>query len=326
MNTTDIVTVNNLSKRYENLTAVNGISFSIRQGEIFGFLGPNGAGKTTTINMMIGLARPSDGSITINGIDAVRNIKKAQSIMGIVPDESNLYDEMDGFDNLCFCGSLYGMRKVPREKRAKELLEQFDLTNAGKRPFKAYSKGMRRKLTIAAGIIHEPKILFLDEPTTGIDVESARQIRQLLLEFKKDGTTVFITTHYIEDAERICDRIAFIAGGNIVALGTVPELMESVSHGYTIQLVADTNLEMLADELQTHFDSCIVKTGKNNLVTLVSEERIALSPVLQYLDGKGISIFEAKKFRPTLEDVFVKITGIEAAQLKKEREKGGMSK
>lgn len=326
MNTTDIVTVTNLSKRYEILTAVNGISFSIRQGEIFGFLGPNGAGKTTTINMMIGLARPSGGSIIINGIDSVRNIKKAQSIIGIVPDESNLYDEMDGFDNLCFCGSLYGMKKVPREKRARELLEQFDLTNAGKRPFKAYSKGMRRKLTIAAGIIHEPKILFLDEPTTGIDVESARQIRQLLLELKKDGTTVFITTHYIEDAERICDRIAFIVGGNLVALGTVPELMESVSHGYTIQLVADTNLELLADELQTHFDSCTVEIGKGNLVTLVSEERLALSPVLQYLDSKGISIFEAKELRPTLEDVFVKITGIEAAKLKKEREKGGMSK
>ena len=221
MSTTGIVSVTNLSKCYGNFTAVNGISFSIRRGEIFGFLGPNGAGKTTTINMMIGLARPSGGSVEIDGIDAVKNVKKAQSIMGIVPDESNLYDEMDGFDNLCFCGSLYGMRKAEREQRAKELLEQFDLTKAGKRPFKAYSKGMRRKLTIVAGIIHRPEILFLDEPTTGIDVESARQIRHLLLELKQSGTTIFITTHYIEDAERICDRIAFIAGGNIVANGTV---------------------------------------------------------------------------------------------------------
>ena len=176
--------------------------------------------------MMIGLARPSDGSIVIDGIDAVKNVKKAQSIMGIVPDESNLYDEMDGFDNLCFCGSLYGMQKTDREKRAHELLEQFDLTKAGKRPFKAYSKGMRRKLTIAAGIIHSPQILFLDEPTTGIDVESARQIRQLLLKLKQGGATIFLTTHYIEDAERICDRISFIVGGKIVASGTVPELME----------------------------------------------------------------------------------------------------
>lgn len=133
MSKTSIVSVTNLSKRYGSFTAVNGISFSIRRGEIFGFLGPNGAGKTTTINMMIGLARPSDGSVKIDGNDAVKNVKKAQSIMGIVPDESNLYDEMDGFDNLCFCGSLYGMRKAERENRAKALLEQFDLTQAGKR-------------------------------------------------------------------------------------------------------------------------------------------------------------------------------------------------
>ncbi|MFA5675945.1 MAG: ABC transporter ATP-binding protein [Christensenellales bacterium] len=326
MDIAGIVTVANLSKRYGSLIAVNDISFSIRQGEIFGFLGPNGAGKTTTINMMIGLARPSGGSVAINRIDAVKDIKKAQSIMGIVPDESNLYDEMDGFDNLCFCGSLYGMSKAKRENRAKKLLERFDLTNAGKRPFKAYSKGMRRKLTIAAGIIHEPKILFLDEPTTGIDVESARQIRRLLLELKRGGTTIFITTHYIEDAERICDRIAFIVDGGIVAAGTVPELMKSVSHGYTIQLAADTDLKPLAEELQIHFDGCIVKTEKNNSATLFSEKRIALSPVLQYLDGKGVAVFEAKELRPTLEDVFVKITGIEAARLKKERERGGMVK
>ncbi len=326
MNTMDIVTVTNLSKRYGDFIAVNGISFSIRRGEIFGFLGPNGAGKTTTINMMIGLARPSGGSILIDGIDGVKNVKKAQSIMGIVPDESNLYDEMDGFDNLCFCGALYGMRKATRETRAKELLEQFGLTQAGKRPFKAYSKGMRRKLTIAAGIIHKPEMLFLDEPTTGIDVESARQIRQLLLELKQGGTTVFITTHYIEDAERICDRIAFIAGGSIVARGTVPELMESVSHGHTIRLAADTDLEPLAEELQAHFSGCTVETGTDHAVTLISEKRIALSPVLQYLDGQGISVFEAKELRPSLEDVFVKVTGIEAAKLKKEKEKGGMAK
>lgn len=326
MNTTDIISVTNLSKSYGNFTAVNDISFSIRRGEIFGFLGPNGAGKTTTINIMIGLARPSGGTILINGLDAVKNVKNMQSIIGIVPDESNLYDEMDGFDNLCFCGSLYGMRKDAREKRARDLLEKFDLTKAGMRPFKAYSKGMRRKLTIAAGIIHDPKILFLDEPTTGIDVESARQIRKLLLNLKQGGTTVFITTHYIEDAERICDRVAFIVGGNIVANGTVSELMESVSHVHTIRLTTDTDLEPIAGELQAHFGDCTVKTGTDCSVTLVSKERIALSPVLQHLDGQGISVFEAKELRPSLEDVFVKVTGIKTTKLKKEKEKGGTAK
>ena len=326
MNTTDIVTVTNLSKRYGDYTAVNHISFSIRRGEIFGFLGPNGAGKTTTIDMMTGLARPSGGSILIDGIDAVKNVKKAQSIMGIVPDESNLYDEMDGFGNLCFCGALYGMRKAPREKRAGELLEQFDLARAGKRPFKAYSKGMRRKLTIAAGIIHEPKILFLDEPATGIDVESVRQIHRLLLKLSQGGTTVFITTHYIEDAERLCDHIAFIAGGNIAAKGTVPELMERISHGHIIQLTADTDLQPLAGKLQVQFGGCTVKAGTNQKVTLVSKEQIPLLPILQYLDGQGASVFEARELRPSLEDVFVKVTGIAAARLKREKEKGGAAR
>lgn len=326
MNTMDIVTVTNLSKRYGDFVAVNGITFSIHRGEIFGFLGPNGAGKTTTINIMIGLARPSGGSILINGINAVKNVKKAQSIMGIVPDESNLYDEMNGFENLCFCGSLYGMEKAAREKKAKELLEQFDLTKAGKRLFKAYSKGMRRKLTIAAGIIHEPEILFLDEPTTGIDVESARQIRQLLLNLKQSGTTIFITTHYIEDAERICDRISFIVGGKIVANGTVPELMESVSHGHTIRLATDQDMKHYTEEIQERFPGCTVKIDTDRTLTLISKERIALSPVLQYLDGKGISVFEAKELRPSLEDVFVRVTGVEATKLKKEKEKGGMAK
>jgi ABC-2 type transport system ATP-binding protein len=322
----DIVTVTNLSKRYGDFAAVNDITFSIHRGEIFGFLGPNGAGKTTTINIMIGLARPSGGSILINGINAVKNVKKAQSIMGIVPDESNLYDEMNGFENLCFCGSLYGMEKAAREKKAKELLEQFDLTKAGKRLFKAYSKGMRRKLTIAAGIIHEPEILFLDEPTTGIDVESARQIRQLLLNLKQSGTTIFITTHYIEDAERICDRISFIVGGKIVANGTVPELMESVSHGHTIRLATDQDMKHYTEEIQERFPGCTVKIDTDRTLTLISKERIALSPVLQYLDGKGISVFEAKELRPSLEDVFVRVTGVEATKLKKEKEKGGMAK
>lgn len=178
----EIVTVTNLKKLYDDFTAVDDVSFSINEGEVFGFLGPNGAGKTSTINMMIGLSRPTSGEITIDGIDAKKQIKRAQAIMGIVPDESNLYDDMDGFDNLCFCGALYGMRKVDREAKANMLLEQFHLKQAGKRLFKAYSKGMRRKLTIAAAIIHSPRILFLDEPTTGIDVESARQIRELILE------------------------------------------------------------------------------------------------------------------------------------------------
>lgn len=314
-----IVNVTNLKKMYDEFQAVNEISFSIEQGEIFGLLGPNGAGKTSTINMMIGLSRPSGGHILIDGIDAVKDIKKVQRIIGIIPDENNLYNEMNGFDNLCFCASLYGMRKAEREKRATELLEQFNLTFAAKRPFKAYSKGMKRKLTIAAGIIHNPKILFLDEPTTGIDVESARQIRKLILDLKKQGKTIFITTHYIEEAERICDRIAFIVNGRIVKTGTVTELMESIEREHKIKLQLDSSIKELKEELEHNFVNCRIDISDKNSCLIISKERIALSPVLQLLDSKEISVYEAKEIKPSLEDVFVKITGIEASKLEIEK-------
>ena len=221
----NIIEVKNLTKSFDDFKAVKGISFNVEKGEVFGFLGPNGAGKTTTINMLTGLAKPTSGEITISGKDGIKNIKKVQQIIGIVPDESNLYDDMSGFDNLVFCASLYGMKKEAREKKAKELLNLFSLDDTGNRPFKAYSKGMKRKLTIAAGIIHEPEILFLDEPTTGIDVESARQIRRMIKELNNNGTTIFLTTHYIEDAERLCHRIGFIVGGNVIKVSNVQKLM-----------------------------------------------------------------------------------------------------
>lgn len=317
-----IVHVTNLKKIYGDFVAVDGISFEIMPGEIFGFLGPNGAGKTTTINMLIGLSRPTAGTISIDGVDGIRSVKKAQRVIGVVADESNLYDEMDGFDNLCFCASLYGVRKAERGQRAGELLEQFNLKNAGKRPFKAYSKGMRRKLTIAAGLIHHPKILFLDEPTTGIDVESARQIRSLILDLKRRGTTVFLTTHYIEDAQRICDRIAFLVGGRIVQSGTVDELMENTEHAHIVKLTLNDSACEIEAELRHRFPDLRVEAEEGNTCRIASPERIALSPILQYLDGKGISVFEAKEMRPSLEDVFVRVTGIEAGKLQKEKEGG----
>ena len=318
-----IVNVTNLKKVYGEFQAVNEISFSIEQGEVFGFLGPNGAGKTSTINMMIGLSKPTGGHIMIDGIDAIKDIKQVQKIIGIIPDENNLYDEMNGFNNLCFCASLYGIPKKEREKRAMELLEQFNLTKAGKRPFKAYSKGMKRKLTIAAGIIHNPKILFLDEPTTGIDVESARQIRELILDLKKQGKTIFITTHYIEEAERICDRIAFIVNGKIVKIGTLTESMENVEGEHKIKLQLNSSIKDMKEELENSFVNCRVEIPDENSCLIISKERVALSPILQLLDNKGISVYEAKAIKPSLEDVFVKVTGIEASKLKKEKEKAG---
>lgn len=320
MKLVSIVKVVNLKKNYGDLQAVDDLTFQIKQGEIFGFLGPNGAGKTSTINMLIGLSRLSSGKILIDGIDGVKDLKKTQSIMGIVADESNLYDEMDGFDNLCFCASLYGIRRAERERRANELLEDFNLQSAGKRPFRAYSKGMRRKLTIAAGIIHHPKLLFLDEPTTGIDVESARQIRSLILDLKKKGVTVFITTHYIEEAQRICDRVAFIVEGKIIKMGTIDELMENAGGEHIVKLILDDSIKDMEVDLRKSFPNSRIEALEDNSCLVASHQRITLLPILQYLDSKGVSVFEAKEIRPTLEDVFLRVTGIKGEKLRKEKE------
>ncbi|MBS4535898.1 ABC transporter ATP-binding protein [Clostridium sp. D2Q-14] len=316
----NIVEVIRLTKSYENFIAVDNIDFTIEKGEVFGFLGPNGAGKTSTINMLTGLSKVTGGNINISGIDGVKDIKKAQSIMGIIPDESNLYSEMNGFENLCFCASLYGMEKEEREKRAKELLKQFGLDNTGKKPFKAYSKGMKRKLTIAAGIIHDPKILFLDEPTTGIDVESARQIRELIVDLNKKGTTIFITTHYIEEAERLCDRIAFIVKGKIVQVGKTDELMKGVQRDKIVQFTLDDGILDIKETLQKDFSHYKFEIINDNIIRIKSKENISLTPIMKYFDEKGLSVYEAKVIRPSLEDVFVKITGIEVSKMNK---KGG---
>jgi ABC-2 type transport system ATP-binding protein len=318
-----ILEVDQLTKQYGGLTAVDRVSFSVQEREVFGFLGPNGAGKTTTINVLTGLARATSGSARISGFDCVREIKKAQQIMGIVPDESNLYEEFDGFENLCFCAALYGMRKDDREKKAKELLQQFGLTEAGKKPFRAYSKGMKRKLTIAAGIIHDPKILFLDEPTTGIDVASARQIRQMIQDLNRKGTTVFLTTHYIEEAERLCHRIAFIVGGKIVRIGLLDELMREVQQENVVQFAFADGVSDLKPSLQENFPDVVVEVPGNQAIRLRSSRPLNLTPLMRFFEQKNLPVYEARIMRPSLEEVFVKITGIELEKMKQEREGKG---
>lgn len=320
----NIIEVKNLSKHFDDFQAVKGISFAVKPGEVFGFLGPNGAGKTTTINMLTGLARPTAGAIRINGSDAVQDIAAVQQMIGIVPDESNLYDELSGYDNLVFCASLYGVRKRERERRAEELLEQFGLADTGRRPFKAYSKGMKRKLTIAAGIIHEPQILFLDEPTTGIDVESARQIRRLVRELNDGGTTIFLTTHYIEEAERLCDRVGFIVGGKVVRIDRVTALMGEDEKEYIIEFTlgeGNSRPEAGLDQAMLQaFPGVKINRVDHRRLRVIPEKREPIAGFIKFFEDAGQPVYEAKIIRPTLEDVFVRITGIEIAKMKREKE------
>lgn len=319
-----LLKVDKLSKAYEKIIAVDGASFSIHEGEIFGFLGPNGAGKTTTINMLTGLARPDAGLIRIASIDCTGNPKAAQHLIGVVPDESNLYPELTGFDNLCFCASLYGMRKKARETRARELLDAFGLANSADRKFTGYSRGMKRKLTIAAGIIQSPPMLFLDEPTTGIDVASARNIRQLIAGLHRAGTTVFLTTHYIEEAERLCHRIAFIVQGRIVRIDTVANLIQPIQEKHVMQLsVSNSGLDQ-HDKLAAAFPQLAFQRLSGGLIRIEADQPIPVGPLVRFLEDQRAEVIEARRMQPSLEDVFVQITGIEADAMRKEKEKKGL--
>jgi len=273
--------------------------------------------------MLVGMAKITDGKIFYNGEDLTKNIKKAQKLIGIVADESNLYDEMSGYDNLCFCGSLYGLSKKVRENKSAELLEIFGLSQAANKKFKAYSKGMKRKLTIAAAIIHEPEILFMDEPTTGIDVASVRQIRNMIKELHKNGTTIFLTTHYIEEAERLCERVAFINKGKIIKTDTVANLIEETKESNIIEILFENNSlnkELLLQKLKKQFNNieCVLKN--ETTIKIISKNKIDIAPIINSISQEDFFITEAKLIKPTLEDAFVKITGIEIDMMKKEKE------
>jgi ABC-2 type transport system ATP-binding protein len=227
-----IITISNLTKIYKNISAVNHITFDVKQGEIFGFLGPNGAGKTTTIKMLTGLIQPTEGTATIQGKDIRTQIVQIKKIIGVVTEDSNMYDELSVLDNLRFVGQLYGVSKVDREKRIRELLNRFDLESKGEAKFATLSKGMKRKVTIAAALIHSPQVVFLDEPTTGLDVLSARILRSMIKELKALGVTIFLTTHYIEEAEQLCDRVAILVNGAIKTVDTPRNLIATTNSKY----------------------------------------------------------------------------------------------
>jgi len=317
------IEVRNLSKTFADVRAVDDLSFGVQRGELFGLLGPNGAGKTTTINLLTGLARPDGGTIKIEGIDCTRDSKPSQRLIGVVPDESNLYPELSGFENLRFCAALYGLRKGKRTSRARELLRTFGLSEAAHRKFAGYSRGMKRKLTIAAGIIHQPPILFLDEPTTGIDVASARMIRALIANLNREGTTILLTTHYIEEAERLCSRIAFMVAGRIVRADSVENLMQPLHGRHVALLTLSETAVSIGRSLLAAFPDHRFAMEMPGQVRVESDRPFSVGPIVRFLEEAGIEVVEARRVRPSLEDVFVEITGIEADAMRREREKMG---
>ncbi len=219
------VRIDGLVKRYGDFTAVDGISLEVREGEFFGLLGRNGAGKTTTINAIVGLANFDAGAISLFGYDVVRDWRAARRQVGLAPQEYNFDRYLNIRDVLVFQAGYYGLRGKAVERRANLLLERFDLTSKAKLVYTKLSGGMKRRLTLARALIHEPRLLILDEPTAGVDVELRLELWTMLRELKRGGTTIILTTHYLEEAEELCDRIGIIQAGKLVALETTAKLI-----------------------------------------------------------------------------------------------------
>jgi len=319
----DIITMHSLTKYYGSLLAVDHISMRVKTGEVFGFLGPNGAGKTTTIRILVGLTTPSEGTATIKGYDIRRDLVKVKRCVGVVPETSNLYDELTVWENLQFMAGLYHVPKFERKDRITSLLKTFGLTDRKHAKFGRLSKGLKRRATIAAALIHRPDLLFLDEPTSGLDVMSARSLRQFVKDLRKLGVTVFLTTHYIEEADQLCDRIAIIMKGRIIAVDT-PEHLKAVDQGTSVieaaftSPVASTNLE----ELERYGS---VEVKDNTVWLRVREVSTSLKAVTSFADDRGLEIVSLNTVKPSLEEAFVSLTGVasEVMLMEKERRGGG---
>lgn len=230
-----MIKLSNLTKKYGELTAVNKLNLEIAAGELFGFLGPNGAGKTTTIKMMVGLLKPTAGTATMAGHDIVKEPVEAKQVIGYVPDEPFLYEKLTGREFLEFVGDLWRMDETRRDANIQKYLELFDLNEKADYFIQSYSHGMRQKIALASALIHEPKILLLDEPTVGLDPKSAKLMKDLLKDFCDQGNTVFLSTHILEIAERLCDRVGIIDKGNLIALGSLEELRAKTKQNDTLE-------------------------------------------------------------------------------------------
>ncbi|EMR73206.1 daunorubicin resistance ABC transporter ATP-binding subunit [Thaumarchaeota archaeon SCGC AB-539-E09] len=314
-----VIHVDELTKIWGKTRAVDGISFNVEEGEIFGFLGPNGAGKTTTIKMLVGLTKPSSGSAIVAGYDVVKEPTLVKKRIGVVPESSNLYDELSIYKNLRFVSKLYHVPSVSREKRIKELLEIFQLTDYQNSPFGKLSKGLKRRTVLSAALLHEPEIVFLDEPTSGLDVMSARNLRQVISELSESRVTIFFTTHYIEEAGELCDRIALIVKGKIIEVESpevlrgriqdVPLLKIRLKDGSRVKL-SDLK-EVPAEDIQLFSD---------NVSILTRDVHESLKAFMRLAEEKGVIIQDVHTIKPSLEDAFIQLTGLTPDSMRMEKE------
>jgi ABC-2 type transport system ATP-binding protein len=314
MSVEPVIGVRNLVKRYGELVAVDAVSFEVAKGEIFGLLGPNGAGKTTIISILSCITPPTSGSASVSGIDVVTDSLTARSRIGVVPQEIALYSTLSARDNLMFWGRMYGLRDRTLARRVDELLDVVQLSDRASSRIDTFSGGMKRRINIAAGLLHRPDVLFLDEPTVGIDPSTRRSILDLVKKLNAEGLTVLYTTHYLEEAEFLCDRVGIMDEGKMIAVGTRDELTDSIGATGVIAVRADGLNDALVDWLASLPEVSEAAKSDDRLTLNVVRGANLLPTVVEKLTGSGIDIHSVDVTVPNLESVFLHLTGKRLAE------------
>jgi ABC-2 type transport system ATP-binding protein len=307
----NILEVHSLVKKYGDFSAVKEISFNIKEGEIFSLLGPNGAGKTTTISMLSTLYTPTSGEATVGGHSITKNPMAVKRIIGVVPQELALYEDLSARENLMFWGQMYGLSGKPLASRVDEVLEQIGLTDKAKNRVKTYSGGMKRRVNIGVGLLHKPRLLFMDEPTVGIDPQSRRAILDTVKDLNRQGMTVLYTTHYMEEAQELSDRVGIIDHGELIALGTQKELTQQVGETETLILHIGENDDpaALAGSLKGIKDVLEANATDHEVSIITPEAEEVLASVVSKANERGIKIRSIDIREPNLEAVFLHLTG-----------------
>ena len=307
----NILEVQNLAKHYGDFKAVKRVSFEIKEGEIFSLLGPNGAGKTTTISMLSTLYTPTSGDATIGGHSITKDPMAVKQVIGVVPQEIALYEDLTARENLLFWGQMYGLSGKSLASRVDEVLQQIDLVEKAKDRVKTYSGGMKRRVNIGVGLLHKPRLLFMDEPTVGIDPQSRRAILDTVKALNKQGMTVLYTTHYMEEAQELSDRVGIIDHGELIALGTQAELTKQVGQTDTLILHINENEDAnaLAQALKGMQDILEATATDHEISIITPQAGNVLAAVVSKANERGIKIRSLDIREPNLEAVFLHLTG-----------------
>jgi ABC-2 type transport system ATP-binding protein len=301
-----MIIIENLTKKFGEITAVEGLTFQVEEGEIFGFLGPNGAGKTTTVRMLCCLISKTSGEATIDNYDISKSVDSLQirRMIGLVPDNVGLYEDLTAFENLDFYGKLYEVPEGRRRENIERFLKMLDLWDRKDARSGSFSKGMKQKLALARALVHEPKILFMDEPTANLDPESSKTVRDFILEIKKQGRTIFLNTHNLDEAQRVCDRIGIIKT-KLLTIGTPEQLRESLSKPKT-----EIRLAQVRDGMHTALSKLIpnkIEVSNNKLLIDVTDPDKENPAIIAAITSIGGQIQGVTQLVSTLEDVYLQI-------------------